>query len=414
MLPSFPGVYIFLDANGNILYVGKAINLKKRVSSYFAKKNLGEKTHILVSQIAKIRTIEVQSEIESLLLEANLIKKFLPKYNINLKDGKAYPLIKITVKDKYPKVLVARKIDDPNSLYFGPFPNSGAMRIVLKTVRKIFPFQSVLNHQNKPCLYYHIGLCPCPEVFKDPNYQKTIKHIIKFLGGKTKNVIKDLEKERDLFSKDQEFEKASVVQKQIEAIKLITSKFYKPTVYELNPNLREDIRLEELNELQKYLENGGVKIHNLRRIECYDISNTSGKNATASMVVFKDGEKDSASYRKFRIRGSYNEKPNDFAMMEEVIERRLKHNEWETPGLIIVDGGKGQVSSALKALAKMQRNIPLIGLAKREETIILPDFSEIKLPKDSKQLHLIMRLRDEAHRFAITYHKKIRGKQTYS
>ena len=412
-MPSLPGVYLFLDDKENILYVGKAINLKKRVSSYFAKKNLGEKTSILVSQVVKIRIIEVESEIESLLLEANLIKKFLPKFNINLKDGKAYPLIRITIKDEYPKILVARKIDDPKSLYFGPFPNTGAMRLVLKTVRRIFPFQSVVNHPNRPCLYYHLGLCPCPQVFRDENYRKTVRHIVKFLEGKTKNVIKDLENERNIYSKQQEFEKAGIVQKQIEAIKLITSKFYKPTAYELNPNLREDIRSEELTQLQKYLEKGGVKTASLSRIECYDISNTSGKNATASMVVFKNGEKDISSYRKFRIRGFYNGKPNDFAMMEEVIQRRLKHDEWQTPNLIVVDGGKGQVSSALKALAKAKRNIPLIGLAKREEIIILPDFSEINLPKDSKQLHLIMRLRDEAHRFAISYHKKLRGKTAY-
>lgn len=398
-----------------MIYVGKAINLKKRVRSYFTnKKDLGEKTNILVSQIDKIKTIRVESEIESLLLEANLIKKHKPKYNIKLADGKAYPLIKISIKDKYPKVLVARKQDDPRSIYFGPFPNAGAMRLVLKTVRRIFPFQSTKNHPNKLCFYYHLGLCPCPGVLKDKKYKQTIKHIVKFLNGQTKSVIKDLEKERNTFSKGQQFEDALLVQNKIDAIKLVTSKFYKPFEYEKNPNLREDIRTEELNLLIENLNKENVGITKLSRIECFDISNTSGKNATGSMVVFINGEKESSLYKKFRIRGTYNDLPNDFAMMEEVITRRLKHVEWGFPDLIIVDGGKGQISSALKSLAKENIQIPIVGLTKQEEIIITADFKEIMLPKDSKQLHLVMRVRDEAHRFAINYHKKLRTKSIYN
>ena len=410
-LSSDPGVYIFLNNKGEVIYVGKAINLKRRVSSYFRDKNLGEKTNILVSQIAKIKTIKVESEIESLLLEANLIKKYLPKYNINLKDGKAYPLIRITIKDKYPKVLVARRQDDQLSVYFGPFPNAGAMRLVLKTIRRIFPFQAVINHPNKPCFYNHIGLCPCPTFYKDDSYKQTIKHIIKFLNGQTKNVIKDLEKERNEFSKNQQYEDASTVQKKIDAIKLITSKFYHPNEYEVNPNLKEDIRREELALLKESLNREGVGVKNLQRIECYDISNISGKNAVGSMVVFIDGEKASSLYRKFKIKNDYNGLPNDFAMMEEVIGRRIKHAEWQLPGLIIVDGGKGQVSSALKALKNLNIKVPLVGLAKQEEIIITSDFKEIILSKESKQLHLVMRIRDEAHRFAISYHKKLRAKK---
>lgn len=410
-----PGVYLFFNKNGEVLYVGKAINLKKRVTSYFTnKKNLGEKTNLLVSQIDKIKTIRVESEIESLLLEANLIKKHQPKYNIKLTDGKAYPLIRITLKDSYPKVLVARRPDDSNSIYFGPFPNTGAMRLVLKTVRKIFPFQSVLNHPNKLCFYSHLGLCPCPGVMKDKSYKKTIKHIIKFLNGQTKSVIRDLEKERNNFSKKEQFEDALLIQNKIDAIKLVTSKFYAPFEYEKNPNLREDMRSEELNLLMESLRKEKVMVTKLNRIECYDISNTSGKNATGSMVVFINGEKDSSLYRKFKIRGTYNDLPNDFAMMEEVITRRLTHNEWETPDLIIVDGGKGQISSAVKALVKSNVQIPIVGLAKQEEIIITAEFKQILLSKESKQLQLVMRIRDEAHRFAITYHKKLRAKATYN
>jgi len=410
-----PGVYLFLDKKENVLYVGKAINLKKRVASYFKnKKDLGEKTNVLVSQIDKIKTIRVESEIESLLLEANLIKKYQPKYNIKLTDGKAYPLIKISINDEYPKVLVARKEDDKRSIYFGPFPNSGAMRLVLKTIRRIFPFQAVLNHPHKLCFYFHLGLCPCPEVLRDKGYKQTIKHIVKFLNGRTKSVIKDLEKERNGFSKTQQFEDALLVQNKIEAIKLVTSKFYKPFEYEKNPNLREDIRNEELNLLIKNLNIENVNVTKLNRIECFDISNTSGKNATGSMVVFINGERESSLYRKFKIRNTYNDLPNDFAMMEEVISRRLKHAEWGFPDLIIVDGGKGQISSALKAFAQKNIYIPIVGLAKQEEIIITADFKEIILPKNSKQLHLVMRIRDEAHRFAINYHKKLRAESIYN
>ncbi|MCL5746787.1 MAG: excinuclease ABC subunit UvrC [Patescibacteria group bacterium] len=405
-------MYLFLNSKGEVIYVGKAKNLKKRVASYFVNgKNLGYKTAILVSQISKIKTIKVESEIESLLLEANLIKKYLPKYNINLKDGKAYPLIRITVKDKYPKVLIARRESDPKSLYFGPFPNAGAMRLVLKTVRRIFPFQSVINHPKKPCFYYHLGLCPCPEVFKDKTYRTTVKHIIGFLNGQTGHVIKDLEKEREKYSRAEYFEQAGALQEKIDAIKLVTGKFYKPYLYEENPNLKEDIRRMELQELRNTLNAKNVDVRELKRIECYDISNTSGKNATGSMVVFTNGEKDTSSYRKFKIKGKYNDLPNDFAMMEEVLKRRLTHTEWEKPDLIIVDGGKGQVSSALKVI---NGAVPLIGLAKREEIIITSDFREIRLKKHSKQLQLIMRIRDEAHRFAITYHRKLRAKNTYN
>ena len=391
-----------------MIYVGKAKNLRKRVSSYFTKSDLGEKTRMLVSQIRDVRTVVVQSEIESFLLEERLIKKYKPKYNIKLTDGKAYPLIRITVKDEYPKVLLARKEDDPKSLYFGPYTSSGSLKMVLKLIRKIIPYQSTLNHPKGLCLYYHLGLCPCPSTLTGREYRKNIKSLINFLNGDTKKVIRDFENEREISSKEENFEQASMIQKRIEAIKLITSPFYKPFEYESNPNLRDDVLQMELSELKNILNSNNVPVSNLGRIECYDISNIQGKNATASMVVLTNGERDTSQYRRFKIRMEYKGgKPNDFAMMQEVLTRRLKHDEWEKPGLIVVDGGKGQVSAATEVI---EENIPLIGLAKREETIITRDLQEIKLPKDSKALQLIMKIRDEAHRFAITYHRKLRSK----
>ncbi len=390
--------------------MGKAVNLKKRVSSYFLNKTLGEKTKALVSQIKTIKTISVTSEVESFLLEERLVKKYRPRFNISLKDDKAYPLVKITTKDKYPAIFIVRREDDTKSLYFGPYTSANSLRTVLKIIRRIFPYQSVARHGSGLCLYYHLGLCPCPSVTNDQNYKKTIKHVINFLNGNTKKVIKDLEKERDKLSKKLGYENASLLQKKIDAINLITSPFYKPFVYEENPNFKSDVLQKELNSLIQILNQESLGVKKLERIECYDISNIQGKSATASMVVLKNGEKDTSSYRRFKIRGFYNNKANDFAMLSEVLKRRFNHNEWPFPDLLVIDGGKGQVSSVLKVLSKLNVKIPLIGLAKKEETIITSALKEIKLPRDSKALLLIIKIRNEAHRFAITYHKKLRSK----
>jgi len=375
---------------------------------------LGVKTSILVSQVEKIKTITTNSEIEAFLLENSYIKKYKPKYNIKLTDDKAYLMIKITVKDRYPKVLIARRRDDKNSIYFGPFPNAAiALRIVLKTIRKIFPYQSVLNHDKKICLYYHLGLCPCPPVFDSPDFQKeyrkNIQHILDFLNGETKKIIKDLKKERDAESQNENFEKANLLQNKIQAIELITGPFYKTQLdLDLDPNLTDDLREKEISNLLNILQANNIAIKNLDRIECFDISNISGTNPVGSMVTFTNGEKDGNWYRKFKVR-SLNT-PNDFAMMEEVLTRRLKHPEWPMPDLLIVDGGKGHVSTTVKIMQNLNLKIPVIGLAKKEETIVTSSLQEISLGKDSPALKLLMKIRDEAHRFAITYHRKLRSK----
>ena len=406
-------MYQFLDTNGHTLYVGKARDLKKRVASYFTKGiALGNKTQAMLSRATAIKYTPVASELESLLLEASYIKKFSPPYNIRLTDGKAYPLIRIPIKDDYPSVLVARRPEDKNSLYFGPYPNAGAMRLVLRTIRKIIPYQSVSNHPKKFCLYHHLGLCPCPSVtgttVTKQEYRKNIKRIVHILDGNIKQVLKELETERDELSKNEDFEKASALQKRILALTLITQKAYQPFEYEVNPNLKEDNAKLSTDELAAILHACGVPVQTLHRIECYDISNISGTLAVGSMVVVTNGEKDSSAYRRFRMR-TKTPGPNDFIMMEETITRRLKHTEWPLPDLIIADGGKGQITSAIKAVAKYGYPIPVVGLAKREEIIITANFQEIILPKSSLALQLMMRIRDEAHRFAITYHRKLRS-----
>ena len=200
------------------------------------------------------------------------------------------------------------------------------------------------------------------------------------------------------------------MQTKIDAITLITSSFYKPFEYEQNPNLRSDVIEKQLDELKQILNANNVNVKDLNRIECYDISNISGTNATGSMVVFTNGEKDSSSYRKFKIKRDYGNKPNDFAMMQEILTRRINRADWPKPSLVIIDGGKGQVSSIKEIFNLLDYDVPLIGLAKKEETIITPDFNQIKLASNSKALLFIMRIRDEAHRFAINYHKKLRSK----
>lgn len=449
-MPSKPGVYEFLNKENVIIYVGKAVDLKSRVSSYFTGSHLGEKTRLLVSQIDKIRITIVESELEALLLEAHFIKKHNPRFNIRLTDNKAYILVKITnmrsrnkvldlsenedfsiniafnndnktnkTDTNIPSVQLARRMDDPKSIYFGPFPSSGNVKLVLKIIRRVFPFQSAENHPRKICLYNHLGLCPCIPVNDTPEtrreYKKNIKGIIRVFQGETKKIIREFERERDRQSKNENFEKAAMMQKRIDALSYITQPYRRPYEYDLNPNLRSDIRQEELNNLLSVLRANGSPAQNLNKIECYDISNTQGTNATASMVVFVNGEKEGKLYRKYKIRREST--PDDFASMSEVLRRRLKHTEWDYPGLIIVDGGKGQVSSAVNTLASENINLPIIGLAKREETIIIPQglgFKEVSLAKDSKGLLLMMRIRDEAHRFAITYHRKLRSKAALS
>jgi excinuclease ABC subunit C len=234
------------------------------------------------------------------------------------------------------------------------------------------------------------------------------------LEGESQKIMKELEKDRDLASKSEKYEEALELQKRINALSIVTMPFHKPFEYDVNPNLRIDIRQQELDELMATLNQNSFTLTKLERIECYDISNIQGTNATGSMVVLTNGEIDKSEYRRFKIR--QDGKPNDFAMMKEVLKRRLNRNDWDRPDLIIVDGGKGQVSAAMTALASLGVTIPLIGLAKRLETIVIPlgekeeHFKEVLLPKDSPAIHLITRIRDEAHRFAITYHKKLRSK----
>lgn len=420
-LPSKPGVYIYKDEKNKIIYVGKAKDLKKRVSSYFSNKALDAKTLKLVSEIKSLDHITVGSEIEAFLLESELIKKHRPFYNIKLIDDKSYPYIMITKGDS-PSVLVIRNQKNKNSYYFGPFTEASAVRTVLKLLRKIFPYQSVKNHAKKKCLYYHLGLCPCVRAVPENviSYKKDLGRIRKFLRGETKGVINDLKREQKEMVKNEKFEIASEIQKKIEQVEHITSEQYDPFRYLEQPDYYYQRITNELESLEEILQKYFEKKLRLKRIECYDISNFSGKQATGSMVVFINGDKSSKDYRRFKIKTK--DTPDDFFMMKEMLGRRFKKDGWAEPDLVVIDGGKGQVSAALETLVARKKDIPLIGLAKRKETIVIPQkqlgqklqFLEIKLPKSTGGINLLRRIRDEAHRFAITYHRLLRKKRMIS
>ncbi|MDO8618578.1 MAG: excinuclease ABC subunit UvrC [Candidatus Daviesbacteria bacterium] len=412
LLPHKSGVYIYRDAQKRILYVGKALDLYHRVASYFAKSDLAPRTAEMVSRIVSLETIIVESELEALILEANLIKKFKPIYNIRLTDDKDYLYIKVT-KEAYPKVVTARKADLKDALkFFGPFPSSTTVRSTLKRLRRVFPWCSNPNGK-RPCFHYHIKLCPgpCAGQISQTDYKKIIKRFIVFMSGQKEKLLHDLTKEMVQKAKSAQFEEAGRIKKTIEGILYLTQS-NRTQIYLENPNFLEDQTNKGLEELQKVLKLKSIP----ERIEGYDISNIQGHEAVASMVVLTHGEIDKSQYRKFKMLVSG--EPNDYAMHQETIRRRMKHPEWPAPDLLLIDGGKGQVSSVYAQVQATGpdnfKSIPIIGLAKRMEWIYTTDGNEIRLSKTSLALKMLQKLRDESHRFAITYHRKLHATSLYN
>lgn len=401
-IPHKPGIYIYKDSKGKILYVGKAIDLYNRVSSYFRGRYHDPKTTKLVSEISDLETIIVESELEALILEANLIKQYLPPFNIKLTDDKDYLYIKIT-KEEYPQILVARKQDLSDAKeYFGPFPSGRTVRETLKKLRRIFPWCS--NPKGgRACFYHHLKLCsgPCAGKIGKEGYNKIIKQFSKFLHGKLKEVLEDYEKEMKVDVANLEFEKAEQIKKTIEGLKYLLQS-NKLSVYLENSNFIEDQTKKALENLKTILKLDRIP----QRIECFDISNIMGKEAVGSMVVLTNGEIDKKWYRKFKIKTLNT--PNDVLMMREMVGRRIKHDEWAKPDLILVDGGKPQVGAVVKEISEQKWEVPVFGLAKRMEWVITSDYSTIKLPRASLALKILQKIRDEAHRFAIIYHRKLR------
>lgn len=528
-LPNKPGVYIFKDIEEKILYVGKAKSLKKRVKSYFKDELDSPKTRILMRQFHNLEYIVTDTEKEALILESNLIKKHLPRYNIRLKDDKRYPYVKIT-NEVFPRILITRRVKDDGSYYYGPFTDVGTLRRMLKFIKSLFKIRDCKN-MDGPCLNSQIELCeaPCDGGISREEYGKLIDKANLFFEGKYDKIMDIQKQSMEEAALNHEYEKAAILRDQIVSIKDMVEK----QKMEFNRRLEQDVIACSLDEefasvvifrirsgkimgkeeflmsgveggsnkpeavlsafLKQYYsgpqqvpsemilqyhvddeelilewlhESGNeVKIkvpeegmeHRLvkmvaknadiarnqqeqikgvllevkdylgipkipRRIEAFDISNISGKLAVASMVVFEDGTPKKSSYRRYKIETTG---PDDYGMMKEVLTRRYqklanqendKTKDPIRPDLIVIDGGKGQLNIALEVLKSLKlTSIPVIGLAKEFEHIFIPDFqTPIILPKNSKALHLLMRVRDEAHRFAINYHKKLRSKEIKS
>ena len=515
-LPNKPGVYIMRDNTDTIIYIGKAKSLIKRVKSYFREKLDRPKTQILMSHFDSLEYIVTNSEKEALILEATLIKKHRPRYNVQLKDDKRYPYVKIT-DEEFPRLLITRNVTK-NGVYFGPFTDVGSVKQTVKFLKSLFKIRTCRN-MNGPCLNSQIDLCyaPCDGRITREEYAEIINKIDLFFQGKYSTIVKNLEKEMIEAADNEEFEKAAVIRDQIRSIEEIMEKQFVDLVdddldqdviaiapgenevvviimpirngkivgrddflmsasqydspseimfsfiqqyYGYNRHIPKQILLDEdidekelleewLSDLRgnkvkikvpqkgvklrlvkmakknaeiikhqkKKMENSLIELKKYLKlekvphvIEGYDISNISGKFAVGSKVSFKDGKPNKKLYMHFRIETPG---PNDFAMMEELLTRRLKLIESDPePDLIVIDGGKGQLGMACGVLENLNlTHIPVIGLAKEFEEIYLPNSKRpIIIPKNNTALHLLQQVRDESHRFAITYHRKLRSK----
>ena len=413
-LPTNPGVYFFKDSSGKIIYIGKASILKRRVRSYFTGAQTDAKTLRLVKCIADVDWVQTSSEIDALFLEAEYIKRHKPLYNVRERDDKNFIFVRITTQQDFPSVTLVRRPNDDKARYFGPFVQSYGVRQALKYLRRVFPYFVKENHNYSSKLEYQIGVLPSPDVTKLV-YRRQISKLIMVLEGKSTQLIDSLQRDISRLAKDRKYEEAIVLRNQYLALKSLGSR----VVF----GAEEKIIIgkdEALSGLTAILQLSSSP----RRIECYDISNFAGGDSVSSMVVFTDGLPDNAAYRHFKMR---TRGPNDFAMMQETISRRFgtRNKSWPKPDLIIVDGGKGQLSCARQVISELGIKTLTVGLAKRFETLVidredLPNPTQLakeggyyiaNFEPDSAVLHLLQRVRDEAHRFAVAYHTKVRAKR---
>ncbi|MCX6735467.1 MAG: GIY-YIG nuclease family protein [Candidatus Parcubacteria bacterium] len=389
-LPDTPGVYFFKDTRGTILYIGKATSLRDRVRSYFSKDILTTRGPIIAQMLdlaVKVDYEQTDSVLEALILEAELIRKYQPKHNTDLKDDKTWNYVVIT-KEEYPRVLLVReRVLEPEkyAYFFGPFIHGGQLKEAMKIVRKIFSFRDTCTpNSGKPCFNAQIGLCPgvCSGAVSKKEYAKNIKNIALFFQGKKKSLIGKLEREMKTFAVKEEFEKANEVKKTIFALSHI-----------------QDVSLLKRN---NHLT---VKPPSEIRIECYDVAHISGAFMVGVMTVVENGEPKKSEYRKFKIKG---EGVNDTKNLGEMLSRRLEHSEWPFPKMIIVDGGLAQKNVADRLLEKYGYTIPVLGVVKDEHHRPRNIIGDQKLARLHEKEILLGN--SEAHRFAIAYHKKLRGK----
>jgi len=399
-LPLTSGVYLFKNKLREVIYIGKAVSLRKRVASYFRKrKGAMSKTDILVSNIADVEIIHTSSEAEALILEASLVKQYDPKYNVELRDDKSYPFIELN-GEEFSRISIERPHKrNKKSIYYGPYVKVGLVREALSLIRKIFRFRTCDPFPKKECLDYHIGLCdaPCIGNISKTEYAKNVKKVRLILEGKKDQLCRNLKKEMEQLSKAQSFEQAAKVRDQLRAIGALYSGTKDINYY------------KEAEQLQRAL-NLPLRPD---RIEAFDISNIMGNQAVGSMVSFFNGKPDKRNYRRFRIKTV--EGIDDFKMIAEIVKRRyqrLKNERAAYPDLILIDGGKGQLKAACNQLRELDIQIPIVSLAKREEEIFMPNRkNSFKLSSDSLGLKLLQYVRDEAHRFALNYHRSLRTKK---
>lgn len=413
--PKTPGVYLMKNAAGKIIYVGKATSLRDRMKSYFDRPH-DIRIEKLVAEIFDIDYKKTPTVIEALILEANLIKKYLPKYNVKEKDDRSFLYVAIS-KEKFPRIFLLRGLELARmtsgekkqiTKLFGPYTSASSLRAALDILRRrIFPFRDCAVMTKKPCLHYHLKQCPapCADLISAKDYRRLIRHLILFFEGKKEKIIKDLKKEMAAASRREDFESAARLRNQIFSLEHI-----------------QDVAVIKEESEVKNRESG---INVFGRIEGYDISNISGTSATGSMVVFENGKPNKNEYRKFKIKTLAT--PNDVGMMKEVMARRLKYLESRrkpgkidlafarTPDLILVDGGWGQINAVREILANKKIKIPVLGVAKgfdRKQDRLIADQNNPELVR-AAELHkdILLRVRDEAHRFSIGYHKLLRRKK---
>ena len=407
-LPSSPGVYFHKNSAGEIIYVGKAAVLKNRVRQYFQNTEKDPKTEALVVEIAMTDWIVVDTEMDALFLESEMIKRYMPKWNILLRDDKNVCFVRINLKEEIPYVSITRNPLGDDARYIGPFYAKNTIASALRILRKIFPYYDK-PYTGKKTLDTDLGLTPGIEVGKmtAKDYHKILNSLIRYLEGDRQKLLKDLEKEMKAEAKQKNYERAAELRNELFGLKGLKKKIVFSDREFLD--ISSDQALLQLQKLL-HLENPP------RRIEGYDISHQSGQDVVASMVVFTNGASDRSEYRKFKLKKQQN---NDTASLQEVLTRRLKHKNWPYPDLIILDGGKTQVASILPLVAPL--NIPVIGRDKSGDhsksatvKIVVPTedgFETVELSHDSHISRLIARIDEEAHRFAITYHTLLKRKR---
>lgn len=394
-LPDRPGVYLLKDARGTTLYIGKALSLRTRVRSYFRSKGLSPRMAQLMKRVVDLDIRLTTSEAEALLLEDQLIKSRQPQYNVAFRDDKTYPRLKVT-NETFPRLVVTRRRLSDGAVYFGPYTEVGLMHEAVQFLRRVFPMRTCKTFPKTPCLEYHLGQClaPCVGYITAEGHQRIVDDLIAFMQGDRDQLLRDLTRRMAQASRDRRFEEAARLRDQIQALTSVIAARKKSAAAGPLEQLQAALKLPRLP----------------RRIEAFDISNIFGDCAVGSMVVFRDGKPYKSHYRRFRIktvRGI-----DDYRMMGEVIRRRYSGSLADTlplPDLVLLDGGKGQLAAACAELDALSLRLPAMGLAKRFEHIFLPGSQDpIVLLPSSPVLHLIQHVRDEAHRFAITYHRQMR------